>query len=51
MFKTLTLIYFFAVLAFNSVSYANESYKIVVKVNDEIISNHDIVKEKNTYQL
>jgi len=46
MFKTLTLIYFFAVLAFNSVSYANESYKIVVKVNDEIISNHDIVKEK-----
>ena len=46
MFKTLTLIYFFAVLAFNSVSYANESYKIVVKVNDEIISNHDIIKEK-----
>ena len=46
MFKTLTLIYFFAVLACNSVSYANESYKIVVKVNDEIISNHDIIKEK-----
>tara|TARA_B110000971_G_C19965252_1_gene479926 strand:+ start:238 stop:1173 length:936 start_codon:yes stop_codon:yes gene_type:complete len=47
MFKILTLIYLFISLCFNHVSYANETYKIIVKVNNKIISNHDIEKEKN----
>ena len=34
-------------LCLSSMSYAQGDYKIIVKVNNEIISNHDIEKEKN----
>ena len=47
MFKILTLIYLFMTLCLSSMSYAQGDYKIIVKVNNEIISNHDIEKEKN----
>jgi len=47
MFKILTLIYLFISLCFNQISYSNETYKIIVKVNNKIISNRDIEKEKN----
>lgn len=47
MFKILTLIYFFVTLCSNSILYANDSYKIIVKIDNKIISNHDIEKEKS----
>ena len=31
----------------SSISHANEKYKIIVKVNDEIVSNYDVEMEKN----
>ena len=34
-------------LCLSSMSYAQGDYRIIVKVNNEIISNHDIEKEKN----
>jgi len=46
MFKILTLVYFFIVLCTSSISYAKDDYKIIVKLNSEIISNYDIKKEK-----
>ena len=46
MFKILTLIYLFIILC-PHISYSIDNYKIIVKVNNEIISNHDIAKEKN----
>ena len=46
MFKILTLIYLFIILC-PHISYSIDSYKIIVKVNNKIISNHDITKEKN----
>ena len=46
MFKILTLIYLFVIL-YTNISYGDEGYKIIVKVNAEIISNYDIKKEKN----
>ena len=47
MFKISTLVYFLIALCINGISWANGEYKIIVKVNNEIISNHDIEKEKN----
>lgn len=47
MFKIFTIIYFFLAICFISISHANDSYKIIVKVNNQIISNYDIEKEKN----
>jgi peptidyl-prolyl cis-trans isomerase SurA len=47
MFKILPLVYLFIVLFTSNTSYANDNYKIMVKVNDEIITNHDITKEKS----
>mgnify|MGYP006143928741 CR=1 FL=1 len=47
MFKILTFIYLFMTLCLSSMSYAQGDYRIIVKVNNEIISNHDIEKEKN----
>jgi len=47
MFKILTLIHLLVALGFSCISSANGEYKIIVKVNGEIISNHDIKKEKN----
>ena len=47
MIKILTLIYFFIFLCSSSISYTNDDYKIIIKVNNEIVSNHDIQKEKN----
>ena len=45
MLKILTLL--FLLIALNSnTTYANDSYKIIVKIDNEIISNHDIKKEK-----
>tara|TARA_B100000795_G_C22785724_1_gene434508 strand:+ start:1218 stop:2156 length:939 start_codon:yes stop_codon:yes gene_type:complete len=46
MVKILTLIYLFIILCSNNISYANDGYKIIIKVDNEIISNHDINKEK-----
>ncbi len=36
----------FIILCSNNISYANDGYKIIIKVDNEIISNHDINKEK-----
>ena len=47
MLKIITLIYLFITLCFSNMSYAKDSYKIIVKVDNEIVSNHDIKKEKN----
>ena len=47
MIKVLTFVYLLLVLSLNNISYANDSYEIVVKVNNKIISNHDIRKEKD----
>jgi len=47
MFKTFTIVYFFLIICFINISHANDGYKIVVKVNNQIISNYDIEKEKN----
>ena len=47
MFKILTLVYFFVALCSNNILYANDSYKIIVKIDNKIISNHDIEKEGN----
>ena len=44
MFKVIIFLFVFLC---PGISYANEKYKIIVKVDDEIISNHDIKKEKN----
>ena len=44
MYKILTIIYILAILTSKS-SYANEDYKIIIKVNNKIISNYDIKKE------
>ena len=41
------VVYFFIVLLSGNVSYANDGYKIAVKIDNKIISNHDIEKEKN----
>ena len=46
MLKTSTLIFFFVTLCFSNILYANENYKIITKINDKIISNHDVDKEK-----
>ena len=46
MFKKLILIYFFSFLC-SSNTYASDDYKIIVKVNMEIISSHDMQKEKD----
>ena len=46
MLKIITLIYLFITLCFSNMSYAKDSYKIIVKVDNEIVSNHDIEKEK-----
>lgn len=45
MFKILTLIYLFIIVC-PGIAHSNDSYKIIVKVNNKIISNHDIAKEK-----
>ena len=45
MFKISTLIYLFIVLC-PDILYSSDNYKIIVKVNNEIISNYDIEKEK-----
>ena len=45
MFKISTLIYLFIVLCPN-ILYSSDNYKIIVKVNNEIVSNYDIEKEK-----
>ena len=47
MFKKLVLIYFFTILCSSNVSYGSDDYKIIVKVNMQIISSHDIQKEKD----
>tara|TARA_B100000787_G_scaffold137904_1_gene106763 strand:+ start:351 stop:1286 length:936 start_codon:yes stop_codon:yes gene_type:complete len=47
MFKILTFIYLFMTLCLSGIAYAQDDYKIIVKVNNEIISNHDIKKEKD----
>jgi len=47
MIKILSLIYFFIALCSSNTSYAKDIYKIIAKVNNKIISNHDIEKEKN----
>ncbi len=47
MFRILTLILFCKYLCFSNILYANDDFKIIVKVNKEIISNHDIEKEKD----
>jgi len=44
MCKILTIIYILVILSSNG-SYANEDYKIIIKVNNKIISNYDIKKE------
>ena len=46
MYKILTLVYLL-IIFFPNLLYSNDGYKIIVKVNDKIISNYDIVKEKN----
>jgi len=46
MFKIQILIYLFMIIFFNIAS-ASDEFKILVKVNNVIISNHDIKKEKN----
>ena len=46
MFKILTLIYFLVTLISSNILYANDSYKIIAKINNKIISNYDIDKEK-----
>tara|TARA_B100000780_G_C21125197_1_gene456303 strand:- start:1277 stop:2215 length:939 start_codon:yes stop_codon:yes gene_type:complete len=43
--KKLILIYFFIATCFSNIANSNDDYKIVVKVNNEIISNYDIEKE------
>jgi len=45
MLKLLTIIYLIVTLSSVNL-YANDNYKIIVKVNDKIISNHDIKREK-----
>ena len=45
MFKILTLMYLFTILCSNNILLASDGYKIIVKVNNEIVSNHDIKKE------
>ena len=45
MSRILPLIYLFIVLC-PGISYSNDEYKIIVKVNNKIISNHDIEREK-----
>ena len=44
MSKIIIFIYLFISL-FGGISFADSDYKIVVKVNDQIISNHDIERE------
>ena len=46
MFKVVSLIYLFIILCSN-ISYGNEKYKIILRVNDEIVSNYDVEKEIN----
>ena len=46
MFRILTLIYFFVTLCSSNILYAGDNYKIITKINDKIISNYDIDKEK-----
>jgi peptidyl-prolyl cis-trans isomerase SurA len=46
MYKILTLVYLL-IIFFPNLLYSNDGYKIIVKVNNKIISNHDIEKEKN----
>ena len=43
--KKLIIIYFFIATCFSNIANSNDDYKIVVKVNNEIISNYDIEKE------
>ena len=45
MLKLLTIIYLIVTLSSVNL-YANDDYKIIVKVNDKIISNYDLKKEK-----
>ncbi len=45
MLKILTLIYLFIIFC-PIISHSNDEYKIIVKVNNEIISNYDINKER-----
>ena len=47
MLKILTVIYFVIILCSSNLSFANDGYEIIVKVNNKIISNHDIEKEKS----
>jgi len=44
MFKVLIFLFVFLCAG---ISYANDEYRIIVKIDDEVISNHDIKKEKN----
>ena len=46
MFKILTLICFLVTLISSNILYANDSYKIIAKINNKIITNYDIDKEK-----
>jgi peptidyl-prolyl cis-trans isomerase SurA len=46
MLKILTLIYFLVTLISSNILYANDSFKIITKINNKIISNYDIDKEK-----
>ena len=46
MFKILLLIYL-SIILYPGTSYSNDDYKIIVKVDNNIISNYDIKKEKN----
>ena len=47
MFKILPLIYLLVVLCSSNSSYGNDNYKIIIKVNDQVVTNHDITKEKS----
>tara|TARA_B100000780_G_C21107037_1_gene447101 strand:+ start:858 stop:1793 length:936 start_codon:yes stop_codon:yes gene_type:complete len=47
MFKLFTLIYFFIGLCFSSLLLANDDYRILIRVDNKIITNYDIEKEKN----
>ena len=46
MFRILSLISFFIIL-WTNIAYSKDEYKIVVKVNNNIISNYDVEREKN----